>query len=207
MYPTQAFLQAGFAVFEPNFRGSINYGAKFRIQTIQNQGYGDMDDIITGVDSLIAKGIADPGKLGIMGWSYGGFLTSWIITKTNRFKAASLGGCSMDWVTYYGMSVGGDDGPLEVIHEYFGGKPWDRLDAYYRHSQRPHLKDIKTPSLLMRGERDLDNVAELYLALTEGNVPTEFITYPREPHSIGEPAHQCDMMTRNVEWFKRWIKP
>lgn len=207
MYPTQAFLQEGFAVFEPNFRGSINYGPKFRIPTIQNQGYGDMDDVMTGIDHLIAKGIADPEKLGILGWSYGGYLSSWVITKTNRFKAASLGGCSMDWVTYYGMAVGGDDGPPEVIHEYFGGKPWDRLDAYYRHSQRPHLKDIKTPALLMRGERDLDNVAELYLALTELNVPAEFITYPREPHAIGEPAHQRDMMVRNVEWFRRWLKP
>ncbi|WP_031501056.1 alpha/beta hydrolase family protein [Bryobacter aggregatus] len=207
MYPTQAFLQEGFATFEPNFRGSINYGPAFRTATIQRQGYGDMDDIMTGVDHLIAKGIADPNRLGIMGWSYGGFLSSWIITQTNRFQAASLGGCSMDWVTYYGMSVGGDDGPPEVIHEYFGGKPWDRLEAYYRHSQRPHLKNIKTPTLLMRGERDLDNVAELYLALTESKIPTEFITYPREPHSIGEPAHQRDMMTRNLDWFKRWLRP
>ncbi len=205
MYPTQAFLQEGYAVFEPNFRGSINYGPAFRTPTIQQQGYGDMDDIMSGVDYLIAQGIADRDRLGLMGWSYGGYLTSWMITRTNRFKAASLGGCSMDWITYYGMAVGGDDGPPEVIHEYFGGAPWARLEAYERHSQRGRLKDIKTPSLLMRGERDLDNVAELYLALTELGVPTEFITYPREPHSIGEPAHQHDMMTRNVAWFKRWI--
>lgn len=207
MYPTQAFLQEGYAVFEPNFRGSINYGPKFRTATIQNQGYGDMDDVMSGVDSLIAKGIADADRLGIMGWSYGGFLSSWIITRTHRFKAASVGGCSMDWVTHYGMAIGGDDGPPEVVQEYFGGRPWDRLEAYYRHSQRPHLKDIKTPALLMRGERDLDNAGELYLALTELNVPAEFITYPREPHSIGEPAHQRDMMERNLAWFKKWINP
>lgn len=206
MYPTQVFLQEGYAVFEPNFRGSINYGPRFRTLTIQNQGYGDMEDVLAGVDSLVARGIADSQKLGVMGWSYGGFLTSWTITKTNRFKAASLGGCSMDWVTHYGMAVGGDDGPPEVVQEYFGGKPWDRLEAYYRHSQRPHLKDIKTPALLMRGERDLDNVGELYLALTELNVPTEFITYPREPHSISEPTHQRDILTRNLAWFNRWIK-
>lgn len=205
MYPTQAFLQAGFAVFEPNFRGSINYGAAFRTLTIQNQGVGDMDDVMSGIDALVERGIADPQRLGLMGWSYGGFLSSWMITRTNRFKAASLGGCSMDWVTHYGMAVGGEDGPPEVVQEYFGGKPWGRLEAYYRHSQRPHLQNIKTPSLLMRGERDLDNVGELYLALRELKVPVEFITYPREPHSIGEPAHQKDMMERNLEWFKRWI--
>jgi dipeptidyl aminopeptidase/acylaminoacyl peptidase len=207
LYPTQLFLDQGFAVFEPNFRGSINYGPKFRLPTIQQQGYGDMDDVMTGIDTLIEKGVADPDRLGIMGWSYGGYLSTWIVSHTTRFKAASIGACSMDWVTHYGSAVGTEDGPPEVVQEYFGGKPWDRFEAYDRHSPRYFLKNIKTPSLLLRGEKDSDTIGELYLALTELNVPATFVTYPREPHGVGEPAHQRDLLLRNLQWFKKWLMP
>ena len=104
-YPTQLFLQEGFAVFEPNFRGSINYGAKFRLPTIEAQGFGDMDDIMTGIDMLVDQGIADPDRLGVMGWSYGGYLSAWIVAHSNRFKAASIGACSTDWVSWYAPSI------------------------------------------------------------------------------------------------------
>lgn len=202
MYPTQLFLEAGFAVLEPNFRGSINYGAAFRTPTIQQQGYGDMADVMTGVDKLIADGIADPKRLGVMGWSYGGFLTTWIVSHSDRFQAASIGACSMDWVSHYGESVGVEDGPPEVVQEYFGGQPWIQFENYQRHSPRFFLKNLKTPSLLMRGQRDSDSIGELYLALTELGVPATFVTYPREPHSISEPMHQRDLLRRNLEWFQ-----
>lgn len=205
LYPTQLFLAEGYAVFEPNFRGSINYSPKFRLPTIQQQGYGDMSDIMSGIDMLIEKGIADPDRLGVLGWSYGGYMSAWLVGHTNRFKAASIGACSMDWVTHYGMSVGADDGPPEVVREYFGGTPWARFEAYDRHSPRLFLKNVKTPSLLLRGERDADTMGEMYVALTELNVPTTFVTYPREPHGIGEPAHQRDLLQRNLDWIKKWI--
>ena len=204
-YPTQLFLQEGFAVFEPNFRGSINYGPQFRCATIQAQGFGDMDDIMTGIDMLIDQGIADPDRLGVMGWSYGGYLSAWIIGHTNRFKAASIGASSTDWVSWYAPSIANKESAPDVMWEYFGGPPWDRLDVYNRHSVRGFLKNIKTPSLVLHGEQDIDSGPEVYVALLDLNVPVSYVTYPREGHGISEPKHQSDLMSRNLEWFKKWV--
>lgn len=204
-YPTQLFLQEGFAVFEPNFRGSINYGPKFRLPTIEQQGIGDMNDIMTGIDMLVDQGIADPARLGVMGWSYGGYLSSWIVAHTGRFKAASIGACSTDWVSWYAPSIANKESAPEVMWEYFGGKPWDRLDVYNRHSTRSFLKNIKTPSLVLHGEQDIDSGPEVYVALRDLDVPVAYVTYPREGHGISEPLHQRDLMSRNLEWFRKWI--
>jgi dipeptidyl aminopeptidase/acylaminoacyl peptidase len=204
-YPTQLFLDAGFAVFEPNFRGSINYGPKFRLRTIEAQGFGDMDDVMTGIDMLVDQGIADPDRLGVMGWSYGGYLSAWIIAHSDRFKAASIGACGTDWVSWYAPSIANKESAPEVMWEYFGGPPWDRLDVYNRHSTRAFLKNIKTPSLVLHGEQDIDSGPEVYVALRDLNVPVSYVTYPREGHGIGEPMHQRDLMSRNLEWFEKWI--
>ena len=204
-YPTQLFLDAGFALFEPNFRGSINYGPKFRLLTIEEQGFGDMDDIMTGIDMLVDQGIADPDRLGVMGWSYGGYLSAWIVAHSNRFKAASIGACSTDWVSWYAPSIANKESAPEVMWEYFGGAPWNRLDVYNRHSTRAFLKNIKTPSLVLHGEQDIDSGPEVYVALRDLNVPVSYVTYPREGHGIGEPMHQRDLMSRNLEWFETWI--
>jgi dipeptidyl aminopeptidase/acylaminoacyl peptidase len=204
-YPTQLFLQEGFAVFEPNFRGSIHYGPEFRKPTIQAQGIGDMEDIMSGIDMLIDRGIADPDRLGVMGWSYGGFLSVWIVAHSNRFKAASIGACTTDWLSWYAPSVGDKESAPEVMWEYFGGKPWDRLDIYNQHSPRYFLKNVKTPSLVLRGAEDIDSGPEVYVALRDLNVPVSYVSYPREGHGIGEPVHQLDLMRRNLEWFRKWI--
>jgi dipeptidyl aminopeptidase/acylaminoacyl peptidase len=204
-YPTQLFLGAGFAVFEPNFRGSINYGPKFRLPTIEAQGFGDMDDVMTGIDMLVAEGIADPARLGVMGWSYGGYLSAWMVAHTQRFKAASIGACSTDWVSWYAPSIANKESAPEVMWEYFGGAPWDRLDVYNQHSTRAVLKNIKTPSLVQHGELDIDSGPEVYVALRDLNVPVSYVTYPREGHGIGEPEHQRDLMRRNLEWFEKWV--
>jgi dipeptidyl aminopeptidase/acylaminoacyl peptidase len=204
-YPTQVFLEAGFAVFEPNFRGSINYGPEFRRRSIEAQGFGDMDDVMTGIDMLVEQGIADPDRLGVMGWSYGGYLSAWIIAHTDRFKAASIGACSTDWVSWYAPSIANKESAPEVMWEYFGGAPWDRLDVYNRHSTRAFLKNIKTPSLVLHGEQDIDSGPEVYVALRDLHVPVSYVTYPREGHGIGEPMHQRDLMNRNEEWFEKWV--
>jgi dipeptidyl aminopeptidase/acylaminoacyl peptidase len=204
-YPNQLFLQDGFAVLEPNFRGSINYGPKFRSLTIEAQGFGDMEDIMSGIDMLVDLGIADPDRLGIMGWSYGGYLSAWIIAHSNRFKAASIGACTTDWVSWYAPSIANKEAAPEVMWEYFGGKPWDRLDVYNRHSTRSFLKNITTPSLVLHGENDIDSGPEVYVALRDRNIPVSYVTYPREGHGIAEPMHQRDLMSRNVAWFRRWI--
>jgi dipeptidyl aminopeptidase/acylaminoacyl peptidase len=200
-YPVQLFLQEGFAVLAPNFRGSSNYGGKFRLANIESQGFGDFDDVMTGIDLLVKEGVADPDRLGVMGWSYGGFLSAWILGHSDRFKAVSVGAPGTDWISWYGIS----DGPREVLWTYFGGKPWDRWETYNRHSPRYSLRHARTPTLLLHGEKDIDDVSEIFQALTDLNVPVEFVTYPREGHGIAEPAHQRDLMRRNLDWFKRWV--
>ncbi len=200
-YPAQMFLQEGFAFLAPNFRGSSNYGGRFRLANIESQGFGDFEDVMAGIDLLVKQGVADPDRMGVMGWSYGGFLSAWILGHSDRFKAISIGAPGTDWISWYGRS----DGPREVLWTYFGGQPWDRLETYNRHSPRYSLRHAKTPSLLAHGEQDIDDVSEIFHALTDLNVPVEFVTYPREGHGISEPSHQRDLMRRNLEWFKHWV--
>lgn len=202
-YPTQVFLQNGIAVFAPNFRGSVNYGPEFRLKNAQSQGIGDYQDVMTGVDHLVTRGIADPNRLGVMGWSYGGYLTTAVITQTNRFKAASIGAPATDWITYYGQS----DAPRDILRSYFGGTPWDATESYQRHSPRYGLKNIRTPSLLQVGSLDINHNGEIYQALLDHNVPVEYVVYPREGHGIVEPQHVRDLLERNLSWFLRWLQP
>jgi dipeptidyl aminopeptidase/acylaminoacyl peptidase len=201
-YPTQAFLQKGFAILAPNFRGSVNYGPEFRLKNIDSQGFGDFDDVMSGVDSLIDQGIADSNRLGVMGWSYGGYLTAWIIGHTDRFKAASVGAPATDWISYYGQS----DGPRSTMMTYFGGTPWDKPEAYNRHSPRSGIANIHTPALLQVGGLDINHNSEIYWSLTDRKIPVEYVVYPREGHGIVEPAHQRDLLERNLSWFSRWLQ-
>ena len=201
-YPTQAFLEKGFAVLAPNFRGSVNYGEGFRLKNIESQGFGDFDDVMTGVDYLIRQNIADPARLGVMGWSYGGFLTAWIIGHTDRFKASSVGAPATDWTTYYGQS----DGPRSALLTYFGGTPWEKPGIYNRHSPRSGMAKIRTPALLQVGALDINHNSEIYWSLTDRKIPVEYVIYPREGHAIAEPAHQRDLMERNLRWFARWLQ-
>jgi len=202
VYPIQAFLENGMAVFSPNFRGSTNYGAAFRMKNAKSQGEGDYDDVMTGIDALIARGIADADRLGVMGWSYGGYLTASIVTQTNRFKAASIGAPAVDWITYYGQS----HGPKEVLWTYFGGTPWEVPQSYNRHSPRAKLKHVRTPCLLQVGALDINHNAEIYRALADNHVEAVYTLYPREGHGFVEPAHVRDVMERNLNWFLRWLK-
>ena len=201
VYPIQVFLQRGVAVFSPNFRGSCNYGAAFRLKNALSQGIGDYADVMSGIDTLVSRGIADPNRLGVMGWSYGGYLTGSVISQTNRFKAASIGAPATDWITYYGQS----DGAPEVLRTYFGGSPWDVPENYNLHSSRGKLKDVRTPALLQVGSLDINHNGEIYKALMDHNVPVEYVIYPREGHGISEPAHIRDLLERNLRWFTKWL--
>jgi dipeptidyl aminopeptidase/acylaminoacyl peptidase len=203
VYPIQVFLQQGIAVFSPNFRGSCNYGAPFRLKNAMSQGIGDYADVMSGIDALVSRGIADPNRLGVMGWSYGGYLTGSVISQTNRFKAASVGAPATDWITYYGQS----DGAPEVLRTYFGGSPWDVPENYNRHSSRGKLKDVRTPALLQVGSLDINHNSEIYKALIDHDVPVEYVVYPREGHGISEPAHIRDLLERNLRWFTKWLAP
>lgn len=201
-YPTVAFLQNGIAVFAPNFRGSANYGAEFRHKNAQSQGIGDYDDVMTGLDELVRRGIADPNRLGVMGWSYGGYLSGATIAQTKRFKAASVGAPAVDWLTYYGEF----NGSREVLWTYFGGKPHEVPENYIRHSYGHKLKDITTPTLLQIGALDWQYTAPIYQSLRDRNIPVEYVVYPREGHGFTEKPHQRDLMERNLRWMTSWLK-
>jgi dipeptidyl aminopeptidase/acylaminoacyl peptidase len=203
-YPIQTFAGLGYAVFMPNPRGSGGYGEKFRRANFRDWGGMDYEDIMSGIDYLIEKGIADSDKLGIMGWSYGGYMTSWVITQTDRFKAASVGAGVTNLFSMYGQT----DIP-EFMECYFGSQPWQDSEVYENHSAMYFISKAKTPTLIQHGEKDirvpLPQGQELYLGLKKNNVPVKFVIYPRQPHGIREPKLQKDSMERNIKWFNKWI--
>ena len=161
---------------------------------------------MAGVDAVIAMGIADPDRLGVMGWSYGGFMTSWIITQTDRFKAASIGAPVTDLVSFTGTS----DIPA-FLPSYFGGEFWDEelFEIYRERSPMGHVGRAKTPALIQQGESDLrvpiSQGYELYNALKRQGVPTRMVTYPRQPHGIREPRLLRDLAERNLAWMEQWL--
>ena len=204
-YPVHVLAGQGYAIFCPNPRGSAAYGEKFRKANVKDWGGGDYQDIMSGVDHLIAEGIADPERLGVMGWSYGGYMTSWVITQTHRFKAASVGAGVTNLASMYGHT----DIPL-FMERYFGGPPWKQAKLYTDHSPMTFAGNIKTPTLIQHGEKDervpLAQGQELYAALKRLGVPAEFAVYPRQAHNPQEPRLQADVLQRNVDWFNRWLK-
>lgn len=203
-YPIAAFAARGYAVLRPNPRGSSGYGKKFRYANYGDWGGGDFRDVMTGVDHVIAQGIADPDRLGVMGWSYGGFMTSWTITQTKRFRAASVGAGVTNLMSFTGTA----DIP-GFLPDYFGGEFWDKLDVYRSHSAMFQIKGVMTPTLIQHGERDervpLSQGQELYNALKRQGCTTKMVIYPRTPHGIEEPRLLLDCMDRNLEWFDRYV--
>jgi dipeptidyl aminopeptidase/acylaminoacyl peptidase len=204
-YPVAAFAARGYAVLRPNVRGSSGYGKKFRYANYGDWGGGDYRDLMTGVDAMIERGVADPDRLGVMGWSYGGFMTSWVITQTKRFKAASVGAGVTNLMSFTGTA----DIP-SFLPDYFGGEFWDRFDAYRGHSAMFHVKGVSTPTLIQHGERDervpLSQGQELYNALKRQGCTVQMVVYPRTPHGIEEPKLLLDCMNRNLEWFDRHVR-
>jgi dipeptidyl aminopeptidase/acylaminoacyl peptidase len=204
-YPIQAFAGLGYAVFMPNPRGSSGYGRAFQRANIKDWGYGDFQDIMTGLDHLVSRGSADGDRLGMMGWSYGGYMTSWTISQTDRFKAASVGAGLPNLFSLHGTT----DIPDALARDYFGERPWKAKELYERSSAMYFAQNIKTPTLIQHGEKDdrvqLGQAWELYRALEANDVPRLFVIYPRQGHLIMEPKQQRDMLKRNLDWFTRWI--
>ena len=204
-YPMPVFAERGYAVLRVNPRGSSGYGRTFRYANYQDWGGGDYRDIMTGVDHVIGMGVGDPERLGIMGWSYGGYMTSWAITQTKRFKAASVGAGVTNLMSFTGTA----DIP-GFIPDYFGGEYWEQFDRWRARSAMFNVKGVTTPTLIQHGEQDLrvpiSQGYELYNALRRQNVQTKMVAYPRQPHGLQEPQLIKDAMERNLEWFDRWIK-
>ena len=203
-YPVAAFASQGYAVLRPNPRGSSGYGRKFRYANYGDWGGGDFRDLMSGVDHVIANGVADPDRLGVMGWSYGGYMTSWTITQTKRFKAASVGAGVTNLMSFTGTA----DIP-SFLPDYFGGEFWNKLDAYRPRSAMFQVKGVTTPTLIQHGERDervpLSQGQELYNALKRQGCETKMVIYPRTPHGIEEPRLLLDCMIRNLEWFDHYL--
>jgi dipeptidyl aminopeptidase/acylaminoacyl peptidase len=200
----QLWAGQGWAVFYPNPRGSTNYGEKFLRANINDWGGGDYRDIMTGVDALIARGIADPDRLAHIGWSYGGYMTAWVVTQTTRFKAAMVGAGLTNMVSMYGTN----DIP-NVLVTYFGGYPTKQtLSLYQARSAMTFIDNVQTPTLILHGANDervpTGQALEMYRALKDRGKPTELVFYPREGHGISEYYHVKDRLTRIYDWVTRY---
>lgn len=199
----QLLVAQGFAVFTPNIRGSIGYGQRFIEKNRADWGGGDFKDVMAGIDDLIAKGIADPEKLGIGGWSYGGYMAEWAVTQTTRFKAAVSGAGMADLISEFGTERD------PAYDEWFWGVPYERPEGFLNHSPFVYMKNAKTPTLILQGEADttdpIGQSQELYRGLKRYGVPSDFVVYPREPHGLQEAKHRVDMQKRMVEWFQKYL--
>ena len=206
-YGTYVHIYAGngYAVFQPNYRGSAGYGEKFRMEIAGDYFRQAFDDIITGVDYLIKREIADPDKLGMMGWSAGGHWSNWTLVSTDRFKAISTGAGAVNWISLYAQT------DVQFTREfYFQGKPYDNWDDYVRVSPLKYIKKAKTPTLIHFGEKDQripkPQGDELHMALKKLGVPTEYIVYPNMPHGLSDIRYQMVKMQAEFSWFEKWIK-
>jgi dipeptidyl aminopeptidase/acylaminoacyl peptidase len=204
-YPSQVFSSLGYASLQPNYRGSTGYGERFRGLNRGHISGHDWIDVNSGVDHLIAEGIADADRLGIMGWSFGGHHTFWGITQTDRFKAASAGAGATDLISMYSQT----DLP-GFYHTYLGPRPWEDFDLYEDRSAYRFVDRVMTPLLIQVGERDervpAEQSIQFYEAMSAiGKAPVKLVIYPGEGHGLREITHIRDMMQRNVEWFSRWI--
>ncbi len=198
-------LQAGFAIFLPNPRGSYGQGEAYTRANIKDFGGGDLRDILAGVNAAVAAAPIDAHRLGIMGWSYGGYMTMWAVTQTNRFRAAVAGAGLSDWLSYYGEN--GIDG---WMIPYFGASVYDDPAVYAKSSPINYVKNVKTPTLMVVGADDIECPApqteEFWHALKTLGVTTEAVVYPGEGHWMHDPAHVADFEHRLVGWFEKYLQ-
>jgi dipeptidyl aminopeptidase/acylaminoacyl peptidase len=201
----QVLAANGFAVLQPNFRGSTGKGLAFAQANKNTWGKGDYEDCMTGVDAMIASGLADPDRLGAFGWSYGGYMTFWILTQTDRFKAVSPGAGLSNIYSMYSQN----DIQRYLRWFYSDKAPWDATDLYWDRSPMKYVKNVKTPTMIMHGQVDtrvpIAQAQEFYQALKEMKVPAEFVVYPRENHGFTEPRHQMDRVRRYVRFFAKYL--
>jgi dipeptidyl aminopeptidase/acylaminoacyl peptidase len=203
-YPMERFAAKGALILRPNYRGSAGYGEKFRSLNVRNLGLGDYADVISGVDSLIAKGLVDKDRVGAMGWSEGGYISAFITTYSDRFRAVSVGAGISDWMTYY---VNTDIHPF--TRQYLKATPWEDPAIYQKTSPIFYVNKAKTPTLIQHGDQDKrvppPNAFELYQALKDRGVPVKLILYKGFGHPINKPKQQRAVMEHNYEWFAKYI--
>jgi len=206
MYYVPALAGKGYAVLRPNYRGSSGYGSAFARDVVNGYFRNMVPDIMAGVDHLIQKGIADPDRLVVMGWSAGGTLVNKLVTMTDRFKVASAGAGISNWTSLYGQTDN-----TSFRRTWFGGTPWQknaRIDLFWNNSPLKDVANVKTPTLLFAGESDtrvpMAQSIEMYRALKSNGVPTHLYVAPREPHGWAELRHQLTKLNAEIEWFEKY---
>jgi dipeptidyl aminopeptidase/acylaminoacyl peptidase len=195
----------GYFVLRPNPRGSFGQGEAFTRANIKDFGYGDLRDILAGVDYVVKHFPVDNNRTGIGGWSYGGFMTMWAVTQTHRFHAAVAGAGIANWQSYYG-----ENDVDQWMIPFFGASVYDDPAVYAKSSPITFIKHVKTPTLILVGDRDGECPAsqsfEFWHALETLGVENRFVVYPNEGHGIYDPAHRHDIMQRTLEWYDRHLK-
>jgi len=202
--PGQFWAGQGWAVLYPNPRGSTGYGEKFMRGNVPDWGGGDYRDIMTGVDAMIARGVADGDKLAVSGWSYGGYMTSWVVTQTNRFKAAMEGAGLTDLVSMYGTT----DIPGYIASFFHGVPNKETLEFYRQRSAITFVDNVTTPLLILHGGNDqrvpIGQPMEYFRALKDRGKTVQLVFYPREGHGFSEYYHQMDKIRREFDWINRY---
>jgi dipeptidyl aminopeptidase/acylaminoacyl peptidase len=204
LYPIASFAAHGWAVLRANPRGSTGYGLAFRSANVNDWGGGDFDDLMTGVDAAISMGVADSKRLAVMGWSYGGYMTNWVVTQTSRFKCAAAGAGLSNLISMWGTN----DIP-STLDDYFEGTWVAQPERYIKMSPLAHIGNAVTPLLMLHGEADIrvptSQGYEMYRALQRKGVPAQMVTYPRTPHGPQEPKFVLDIMQRHIDWVAKYI--
>jgi dipeptidyl aminopeptidase/acylaminoacyl peptidase len=196
----------GYFVFLPNFRGSTGQGEKFVRGNVRDFGHGDLRDILTGVDEVLKIAPVDEHRIGITGGSYGGFMTMWAVTQTQRFRAAVAVAGISNWQSYYGQN-----GIDQWMIPFFGASVYDDPAVYAKSSPINFIKNVKTPTLVLVGEHDVEcpvpQSYEFWRALKRHGVPAELVVYPGEGHGFYQAQHRRDYIERTMAWFAKYLKP
>ncbi|MGI9058153.1 MAG: prolyl oligopeptidase family serine peptidase [Ktedonobacteraceae bacterium] len=206
-YRTQLLATAGYAVLRANVRGSMGRGVAFADAVVGDMGGKDFQDILNGVDYLVQQGLVDGERVGIMGWSYGGFMVAWAVTQTTRFKAAIMGAGVCDFHSFHAQSNIPDWDMRFLSNEII--TPSQHPAIYRARSAITYVQRVTTPTLIVHGESDpcvpVNQAYEFYRALCENNVPTELVVYPREGHGLSERDHLRDYQQRILKWFEKYV--
>jgi len=195
----------GYFVFLPNPRGSYGFGEAFTQGNVKDFGHGDLADIQAGIDEALKEAPVDKDRLGLVGWSYGGYMAMWTVTQTHRFKAAVAGAGIVSWQSYYGQNR-----IDQWMIPYFGKSVYEDPVVYAKSSPITYISNVRTPTLVLHGDRDSEVPTpqgyEFWHALKTLGVPTQLVIYENEGHAIRKPADQKDILTRTVEWFDKYLK-
>jgi dipeptidyl aminopeptidase/acylaminoacyl peptidase len=205
VYPVEPFLAKGALILDPNYRGSAGYGEAFRSRNVRNLGVGDAWDVLTGVDQLVKQGLVDPARIGVMGWSQGGYISAFLATHdAGRFRAVSVGAGISNWVTYY---VNTDIHPF--TRQYLEATPWDDMEVYRKTSPMTYIKNAKVPVLIQHGDGDkrvpLPNAYELYQGLVDQGVKAKLVVFKGFGHGLNKPKAVRAALEQNLEWFSEHV--